>query len=364
MVEGIVLKETYNVLKEIGSGSFGKVYMVEDLTTKKHFAIKRINKKDLEENEYLHQAFWKELDVMKKCECENSVVLVEHFLSSNFYNIVMELCDTDLEIVLNKRTRGFSEEEVKILLKQLNNVFAIMERENIIHRDLKLRNIMVLFNKNEKQSNYPLNLTAKLSDFGFSKVMDDDITRTKLGTPATMAPEILMNKNYTKKADIWSIGIITYQLLFKMLPFKARNEKELLNNILNNKGIRLPEGYKISDVLFDLLKNMLQIDPKNRLSWKEYFDHPFFNENLVISPSNFEKVNFFIIFSFFTIFFLNFSLKKNTSTCANSPRTSPNTKSPRPKIAKPANSSSSKKSRDLPSTTTLPIKTSSSRNSN
>src|SRR5690349_16436060 len=101
MVEGIVLKDQYNVLKEIGSGSFGKVYMVEDITTKMTYAIKRINKKSLEENEYLLQAFWKELEVMKKCECANSVKLVEHFLSSNYYNIVMELCDTDLEIILN-----------------------------------------------------------------------------------------------------------------------------------------------------------------------------------------------------------------------------------------------------------------------
>jgi serine/threonine protein kinase len=107
-----------------------------------------------------------------------------------------------------------------------------------------------------------------------------------------MAPEILMNKNYSKKADIWSIGIITYQLLFKILPFKARNEKELLNNILNHKGIKIPEGYKISDTLFDLLKNCLQVDPKDRLSWKQYFDHPFFKESLIIQPSQFEKVNF------------------------------------------------------------------------
>lgn len=289
MVEVNLLKDQYKILKEIGSGSFGKVYMVEDSKTKQRYAIKKINKKDLEENEYLHQAFWKELDVMRRCECENSVKLIEHFLSSNCYNIVMELCDTDLEIVLNKRTQGFCEEDVRVLLKQLNNVFSIMEKENIIHRDLKLRNIMVIFNKSSDSS---LNFNVKLSDFGFSKVMDDDITRTKLGTPATMAPEILMNKNYTKKADMWSIGIITYQLLFKMLPFRARNEKELLNNILNNKGIKIPEGYKISDTLFDLLKNLLQIDPKDRLSWKEYFEHPFFNEQLqnILSTSSLEKV--------------------------------------------------------------------------
>ena len=79
MVEGIKLKDQYNVLKEIGSGAFGKVYMVEDMKNKLKYAIKRINKKELEENDYLHQAFWKELEVMRKCECEYSVKLIEHF---------------------------------------------------------------------------------------------------------------------------------------------------------------------------------------------------------------------------------------------------------------------------------------------
>ena len=150
---------------------------------------------------------------------------------------------------------------------------------------------MVIFIKENQSNPYiPLNFISKLSDFGFSKVMEDDITKTKLGTPATMAPEIMMNKTYTKKADLWSIGIITYQLLFKTLPFKARSEKELLNNILNNKGIKIPEGMKISDTLYDLLKNLLQLDPTLRYSWKQFFEHPFFNENNTILPNPIEKV--------------------------------------------------------------------------
>lgn len=281
MQENLRLKDQYNMMKEIGSGAFGKVYMVEDINNKQRYAVKRINKKSLDENEYLHQAFWKELEIMKKCECENSVKLMEHFLTTNFYNIVMELCDTDLEIVLNKRNKGFSIEEVREILIQLNSVFTIMDKENIIHRDLKLRNIMVLFTKDNlgtKQFN-GLGFLCKLSDFGFSKVMEDDITRTKLGTPATMAPEIMMNKNYSKKADIWSVGIITYQLLLKTLPFRARNENELLHNILTNKGPKFPEGIVIPDVLKDLLINCLQVDPNKRMSWKQYFEHAFFIQN-------------------------------------------------------------------------------------
>ena len=162
MVDGIILNETYKIIKEIGSGSFGKVYMVENIKSKEKFAVKRINRKDIDENEYLVQAFWKELEVMKKCECENSVRLVEYFQCGSYYNIVMELCDSDLEIVLNKRSKAFTEDEVKIILKQLNKVFAIMEKENIIHRDLKLRNIMVIYDKSPNQN---LDFVSKLSDF-------------------------------------------------------------------------------------------------------------------------------------------------------------------------------------------------------
>lgn len=279
MVEGTLLKDQYLVIKEIGNGAFGKVYMAEDKVSKSKLAIKRIMRKELTENDYLYKAFWKELQVMKRCECNNSVKLIENFESSNYYNIVMELCDTDLEQVLNLRQKGFNEKELKIILIQLNNVFKVMEKENIIHRDLKLRNIMVKYDENLKDE---INFECKLSDFGFSKVMEDDITRTKLGTPATMAPEIMQNKHYTNKADLWSVGIIIYQLLFKSLPFRARNEHDLLNNILNNSGIVIPENYNISEDLFKLIKSLLQVDPNKRISWKQYFEHYYFNTSLNI----------------------------------------------------------------------------------
>ena len=269
-----ILNSRYKILKKIGAGSFGKVFMAEDLTTHNKVAIKQVNKCLLEGNDYLYQAFWKELEIMKLCECENSVYLYDHFECDGNYNIIMELCDTDLEVVLNSRPSGFNEEELKIILTQLNTVFEKMYKENIIHRDLKLKNILVKYDKN-----VPLiGFAPKLSDFGFSKVMDEDITRTKLGTPATMAPEILMGKPYNKKADLWSIGVISFQLLYRTLPFSARSERELLNTILKSDGVHLPNGTKntISNTLFNLLKMLLKKNPNERIEFVDYFNHPFF----------------------------------------------------------------------------------------
>ena len=293
-----IIKDQFRLIKEIGKGSFGYVYLVEDVkNNNKKYALKRIHSNKLNESEYLLKAFKLELEVMKKCECENSVVLVEFFQTTHFHNIVMELCEGDLDSILKLRESGFTEDELKNILLQLNNVFRIMNKENIIHRDLKLKNILYVASDynldlglkkgglnlseemSEKISNVKENILIKLTDFGFSKVLDEDITSTKLGTPATMAPEIMMhtNKGYTNKVDLWSIGVISYQLLFKRLPFTGFNEQDLLNNI-KTKQLTFPPAKKLSDSCRDLLIKLLQIDPEQRISWKEYYEHPFFKE--------------------------------------------------------------------------------------
>ena len=127
--------------------------------------------------------------------------------------------------------------------------------------------------------NNKLGFIVKLSDFGFSKVMENDMTRSVLGTPATMAPEVLKRSEYSKKADLWSVGVISYQLLFNVLPFKARSQDELLQVILKSKEVKYPNTNKISPSLENLLNNLLQKDPDKRLNWKEFLNHPFLELN-------------------------------------------------------------------------------------
>ena len=255
----------YNLKKEIGHGSFGRVYLGEDPKTKELYAIKRVDKRQLQQSHYLEKAFWKEVDIMKKINSKYSVKLYNVIQSLHYYNMVEELCDGDLYNELMKRPTGFSTEEVRRIMIQLNDAFAQMQKNKIVHRDLKVQNIFIKYTKRPE-------FDVKLGDYGFSKELSDDITATRLGTPITMAPEILMNRAYTSKADLWSIGIIIYHLLFKDLPFKGKKEIMILQNILQRPIPQNPSD----PLLNDLIHQLLVVDPNKRISWKQYFTHPFF----------------------------------------------------------------------------------------
>ena len=153
----------------------------------------------------------------------------------------------------------------------------IEQKEHIIHRDLKLKNIMIKYN-----NKIPIiGFLIKLSDFGYSKVMNEEsMTATNLGTPATKAPEIMFGNDYNSKADLWSVGVIIYQLLFDKLPFPAKNVSQLKEIIRKSNGVKLPEpnNNPISDVCFNLIDRLLQKNPEERIDFDDYFNHKFFTE--------------------------------------------------------------------------------------
>ena len=292
----------YNLKKEIGHGSFGRVYIGEDQKTKELYAIKRVDKRQLQQSQYLEKAFWKEVEIMRKIQSPYSVKLYNVLTSLHYYNMVEELCDGDLYTELMKRQNGFSTEEVRRIMIQLNDAFAQMQKHKIVHRDLKVQNIFIKYTTSPE-------FDVKLGDYGFSKELSDDITATKLGTPATMAPEILMNRAYTSKADLWSIGVIIYHLLFKDLPFKGRNEGMILQNILHNNIPRNPTD----QLLNDLIHRLLVVDPKKRITWKDYFAHPFFGNTPRYKevPEQEEKIDNELLKQYTVISAFNTGLKEN-----------------------------------------------------
>ena len=202
---------------------------------------------------------------------ENSVKYYESFQTKNEIAIVLELCDDCLSKFKNKKS--FNEKKIREILKQLNNTLKIMKEKKIVHRDLKPDNILI---KTEKDKQI-----IKLCDYGISKIGNMTRLKTHIGTLHYMAPEILEGQTYyTYKCDLWSLGIVIYELFFKERPYMGQNEIALLANIKLKKNNKLKDTGDAS--LNDLIKQLLEYDPEKRMTWDDYFNHPFFNNNINI----------------------------------------------------------------------------------
>jgi len=201
---------------------------------------------------------------------ENSVKYYQHFETENEFIIVMELCDGNL-IDFIKLKKGLNINDIYELLCQLNNTFKIMKENKITHRDLKLENILVKYENKEKTR-----CTFKIIDYGVSKELLRISSRfsTKVGTINYMAPEVLSEEKYNYECDLWSLGVIIYILYFKDYPYFGQKEYAIINQIKNNgKRILKISGNKNFD---DLIRGLLTSNPNERLTWEQYFNHPFF----------------------------------------------------------------------------------------
>ena len=278
-----ISKEKYNNIEIIGEGGYGKIYKAK-INNNEYIAIKEIDidkirqqcednfMNDVEENiSKFKNYISNEIKNMIICSEENtninSVKFYDYFYNDKKVMIIMELCDDNLKNVLKKR-ESFSIKEIHEIILQLNYTLKIMVDNKIIHRDLKLENILVKYKDKEKTK-----YNIKLADYGVSRQIDNFKTKTmtKIGTSYTMAPEILKGEKYDNKCDLWSIGIIIYQLFFKKTPFQGMTDLALLNNIKNNKIIKKTNNKELDDLLSKLLKE----EPKKRMTWEEYFQHPF-----------------------------------------------------------------------------------------
>jgi serine/threonine protein kinase len=259
----------YVLEKVLGEGQFGKVFRARQKDTGEFFAVKKMGVAKIDSNSTLKRLMMTEVSVMREITHPNILHLFEFLRSKDNYYLVLQYCNQgDMEHYMKQKgIRYFEEKEAVMLLKQIMNGFTELRKRKILHRDFKLANIFV----NNDQ--------LIIGDFGFAKA-GVEMATTKLGSPLTMAPELLFNNdddlNYNSKADIWSIGVVYYQMLFGEPPFFGLSVPELIRNIKKNCENNLKFPMPVSDESKDLLRRMLTIDPKKRIEWSEFFDHPVF----------------------------------------------------------------------------------------
>jgi len=265
----------YDPIKPIGKGSFATVYQATNELNGAPAALKVIPTKLLLEDEEHYNLFVRELNVLRQIQGEHIVGFFDVKRTQNNLYIVTEYCnDGDLEKRI-KDKKIFTESEACSILKQIANAFITVENSSIMndqqqkvtimHRDIKPANI--LFH----------NGRVKVADFGFAKVVEDVEKNTKkqhtpyMGTPLYMAPEILNDEVYSSKCDIWSTGMVFYQMLFGKFPWTGFSIPNLYTKI-KKTPLEIPQA--ANENIKDLLNKMLKVDEEDRISWRELYTHP------------------------------------------------------------------------------------------
>ena len=263
-------RDYYEIIDKFACGSFEEEsYKIKKKSTGEVRVIRRFNKKG-EDNCLKYLDLPKVCNIMQLAEGENggnenTIKYFESFETDDEFAIVEELYDEDLSKLL-ARKKTFNVEEIKKILTQLNNTFRIMGKNKIVHRDIKPETIFINY-KNEEKTEY----IVKLGEYYVSDIITNEYLDLTVGTPGYMAPEIRICDKYNEKCDLWSLGIVIYMLYFNEKPFKSNN------HLAPNKSSDLEKLKKSSnDCLDDLIRKLLVIDPKERIGWTEYFEHPFF----------------------------------------------------------------------------------------
>lgn len=259
----------YIISPPLGKGVFSIVYKGFNVNNDNVVAIKHVNKENLKKP--LLSRLYEEIDLLKSMDHPNIIKLINFYETENDCYIVLEYSKSgDLKTLL-ERKKKLPEELVQLYTKQISEGLKYLRSKNISHRDLKPANILV----NDDN--------IKITDFNFSrKLLDMDLAETAVGSPLYMAPEILQGHSYTSKSDLWSLGIIIYEMIYGHAPYHDAINIIDLKKKIETRPIKYSD--LASDSLNNLLKLLLRRSPNNRCDWSDFFEHEWIkDENHAVS---------------------------------------------------------------------------------
>ncbi|CAN5868107.1 hypothetical protein BH23THE1_BH23THE1_26350 [soil metagenome] len=264
----------------IGRGSFSKVYYAVDLESGIKYAIKRIHLTRFDQKD--REAIEREVEIIKSLNHPNIVKYYGVNIIEEYMYIFLEWCNKGT--LEEQYKQSIVKSNIQFFFLKIRDAFQYLRTNNIMHRDIKLSNIL-LHEENGK-------LDLKLSDFGFAKSYeqtDQSLEATLCGTPYYMAPEMLLGEKYNSKSDLWSVGIVLYLLIYQHMPFTPTNIIELIREL--EKGIKYDPTVDISPRCLSLLKGLLTNNPDERISWDEFFSHPCFINHHELTPPQSDNNN-------------------------------------------------------------------------
>mmetsp|Transcript_32030 Transcript_32030/g.31739 ORF Transcript_32030/g.31739 Transcript_32030/m.31739 type:complete len:264 (-) Transcript_32030:151-942(-) len=256
----------FTVIKELGNGAFGTVYLAENNDTSEMFAVKCISKHNITANHVNLANLMNEIKLIKKLDHPNIVKL--HYVyesSTHIYLVIDYLEGGDLLSRIIKR-KVYNEKTAAKFAEKLLDVLNYLSSLDIVHRDLKLENILLVSEENDYD--------FKLADFGLATNVTEGL-HLRCGSPGYIAPEILRKCNYGTKVDVFSAGIILYILLCGKMPFPGNSIQDIL---LRNRDCKISfsrESWKnVSKLATALVLRLTEPTANFRPSAKEALSDP------------------------------------------------------------------------------------------
>lgn len=258
--------------KAIGVGGFGEVWKVIHKATNKLYVIKVIDKKNIIEQKMVDQMN-REIEIMYKVNHPHVVKLINHFEDDDKFYLIMLYASRGQLYQLLKKSHRFDQRTAAQFMREVLEAVKYLHSFNppIIHRDIKPENI--LLDENSR---------IKLADFGWSNFKSDETSRvTYCGTPEYLSPEMVRKQGHGTNVDIWSLGVLLFELLAGHAPFSGINQEELFNNIRKLK-INWPSDFP--PLAKNLITKILKLNPLERITIDEILSHSWFEKNPPIKP--------------------------------------------------------------------------------